>query len=57
MARTAAELGYYSERVDDPAEVEPALKRALAQNAEGKPAYLEFIASQFPVYGPFVPAS
>ncbi len=57
MARTAAELGYYSERVDDPAEVEPALQRALAQNAEGKPAYLEFIASQFPVYGPFVPAS
>jgi len=57
MARAAAELGYYSERVDDPAEVEPALKRALAQNAEGKPAYLEFIASQFPVYGPFVPAS
>jgi acetolactate synthase-1/2/3 large subunit len=57
MARTAAELGYYSERVDDPAEVESALERALAQNAKGKPAYLEFIASQFPVYGPFVPAS
>ena len=57
MARTAAELGYYSERVDDPVAVEPALKRALDQNADGKPAYLEFIASQFPVYGPFVPAS
>jgi thiamine pyrophosphate-dependent acetolactate synthase large subunit-like protein len=57
MASTAAELGYYSERVDDPAEVESALERALAQNAKGKPAYLEFIASQFPVYGPFVPAS
>ncbi len=57
MSKTAAELGYYSERVDDPAEVEPALQRALAQNAEGKPAYLEFIASQFPVYGSWVPAS
>ncbi len=57
MADTAAQIGYHAERISDPAEVRPALERALACNAEGRPAYLEMICSQFPVYGPWVAAS
>lgn len=34
--------GCYGERIDDPADVEPALKRALAANAAGQPAVLDF---------------
>jgi acetolactate synthase-1/2/3 large subunit len=34
--------GCYGERIDDPADVEPALKRALAANEKGQPALLDF---------------
>jgi acetolactate synthase-1/2/3 large subunit len=51
MARAAESLGEYSERVEDPDEVAPAIKRALKANLSGKPALLEFICSQYPVYG------
>lgn len=44
-------LGMYAERVEDPDEVGPAVKRALAANCSGKPAFLEIICSQYPVYG------
>ena len=54
MSKAVSNLGYHSERIDDPAEVEAALERALARNEQGEPAYIEFICSQFPVYGPFV---
>ncbi|HJM89659.1 MAG TPA: thiamine pyrophosphate-binding protein [Dehalococcoidia bacterium] len=54
MSKAVANLGYHSERIDDPADVESALRRALERNAEGQPAYLEFICSQFPVYGSWV---
>ena len=42
-ADLAKALGGYGERVTDPAEIVPALNRALAQNADGKPALLECI--------------
>ncbi|MFP3897555.1 MAG: thiamine pyrophosphate-dependent enzyme, partial [Anaerolineales bacterium] len=54
MAEAVGGLGYYSETVSDPAEVIPALKRAFAQNAEDRPAYLEVLCSQYPVFGEWV---
>jgi acetolactate synthase-1/2/3 large subunit len=44
-------LGEYSERVEDPDEVIPAIKRAIKVNNSGKPAFLEIICSQYPIYG------
>ena len=32
----------------------PALEEALAANESGEPAYIEFICSQYPVYGQWV---
>ena len=32
----------------------PALRRALAVNTSGRPACIEFICSQYPVYGQWV---
>ena len=54
MSRAIGELGLSSERISEPAQVEPALQRALAANDEHKPAFIEFICSQFPVYGQWV---
>lgn len=54
MSKAVSNLGYHSERIHEPAEVEPALGRALARNEQGQPAYVEFICSQFPVYGSWV---
>lgn len=51
MSKVLEGLGEYSERVEDPDEISPALKRALKQNASGKPAYLEIICSKYPVAG------
>ncbi|MFL2646704.1 MAG: thiamine pyrophosphate-dependent enzyme [Dehalococcoidia bacterium] len=57
MSKIAAELGYLSLRIDNPDEIENALEEALIANEKGQPAYLEFICSQFPIYGGWVPAS
>lgn len=54
MSAVAGQLGLHAERVSEPVNVEPALERALAANAEGRPAYVECICRQFPVYGPWV---
>jgi len=54
MSAAIGHMGHYSERVTAPSEVVPALKRALAQNTEGQPAYLEIICSQYPVFGGWV---
>ncbi len=54
MASMAKALGLYAEDVTDPAEVAPALKRALAENAKGRPALLELICSHHPVHGGWV---
>ena len=54
MSKVIGALGLHAERVSEPAEVLPALRRALAANTSGRPAYIEFICSQYPVYGRWV---
>jgi acetolactate synthase-1/2/3 large subunit len=54
MSKVIGELGYHTERVTEPSEVVLALKRAFSANQAGTPAYIEFICSQFPVYGGWV---
>ncbi|HEU0022548.1 MAG TPA: thiamine pyrophosphate-dependent enzyme [Dehalococcoidia bacterium] len=54
MSRVLGELGLHSQRVREPSEVVPALQRALAANESGQPSYIEFICSQYPVYGQWV---
>ena len=53
-ARVAEGLGIHAERVEEPDEVAPALKRALEVNASNKPAFIEVICCQYPVYGPWI---
>ncbi len=45
-ADLARSLGGYGERITEPAEIVPALQRALQKNAAGIPALLEFITSE-----------
>jgi thiamine pyrophosphate-dependent acetolactate synthase large subunit-like protein len=45
-AAMARAFGGYGERVTDPAEIVPAIKRGIAQTQAGKPALLEFMTSQ-----------
>ncbi|MFO7696853.1 MAG: thiamine pyrophosphate-binding protein [Anaerolineae bacterium] len=54
ISRAVEALGYYAEDVTEPDGIIPALERALAQNAQSRPAYLEFICSQYPVFGGWV---
>jgi acetolactate synthase-1/2/3 large subunit len=54
MASMARACGFHGEDVSQPAEIIPALKRALDENAKGRPAFLEFIASHHPVHGGWV---
>jgi thiamine pyrophosphate-dependent acetolactate synthase large subunit-like protein len=54
MANMAKAVGFHAEDVTAPSEVIPALKRALDENARGRPAYLEFICSHHPVHGGWV---
>jgi thiamine pyrophosphate-dependent acetolactate synthase large subunit-like protein len=54
MAKVLGALGLHTERVSEPSEVIPALQRALAANASGRPAYLECLCCQYPVYGQWV---
>src|SRR5262249_32495816 len=44
MSKAIGALGFHTERVREPAEVIPALRRALDINKSG-PAYIEFILS------------
>ena len=57
MSKVISELGLHSERVSEPAEVMPALERALIANESGQPSYIEFICSQYPVYGRWATSS
>ena len=45
MSKVIGELGYHTERVEEPSEVVPALKRALSANDSDQPAYIEFVCS------------
>ena len=56
MSAAMRDMGYYAERVSDPDEVIPALMRCLEQNKNNKPAYLEVICSQYPVFGAWAKA-
>lgn len=51
LAKSMEGFGMYAERVTEPAEIGPAIKRALAANARRQPAYLEVISSLYPVWG------
>jgi acetolactate synthase-1/2/3 large subunit len=54
MANMARAVGFHAEDVSDPAEIIPALKRALDENAKGRPAFIEFLCSHHPVHGGWV---
>jgi acetolactate synthase-1/2/3 large subunit len=54
MASMARAVGFHGEDVTEPSEIIPALKRALDENAKGRPAFLEFICSHHPVHGGWV---
>jgi thiamine pyrophosphate-dependent acetolactate synthase large subunit-like protein len=54
MSRAVAAMGYYSEDINEPSEIIPALKRAFEENARSRPAYLEVLCSKYPVYGEWV---
>jgi len=54
MSRVIGEMGYHTERVTEASDVVLALQRAFSANESGQPAYIEFICSQFPVYGGWV---
>lgn len=47
-------LGYHGEHVAAPQEIIPALRRALAANAQGQPALVECLCCQYPVFGAWV---
>ena len=54
MASMARAVGFHGEDVTQPAEIIPALKRAFDENAQGRPAFVEFICSHHPVHGGWV---
>jgi len=54
MSKVIGEMGYHTERVTEPSDVVLALQRAFSANESGQPSYIEFICSQFPVYGGWV---
>ncbi|MFA7668021.1 MAG: thiamine pyrophosphate-requiring protein [Burkholderiaceae bacterium] len=45
-ANIGRDLGGWSERVEDPAQIGPAFERAMEQNRQGKAALIEFITSE-----------
>jgi thiamine pyrophosphate-dependent acetolactate synthase large subunit-like protein len=49
-ARVADALGAHAERVDQPDQVEEAIRRAVSATREGRPAVLEMITKEDPVY-------
>jgi acetolactate synthase-1/2/3 large subunit len=50
-ARAVESLGEYSERIENPDEIIPALKKAFKENKAGRPAFLEVICSHHPLRG------
>jgi len=54
MSETVKQMGYYAEDIRKPSEIIPAIRRALEENGKGRPAYLEFICGQYPVFGDWV---
>jgi thiamine pyrophosphate-dependent acetolactate synthase large subunit-like protein len=54
MSKVIGALGFHAERVSEPAEVIAGLRRALDVNTSGRPAYIEFVCCQYPIYGQWV---
>ena len=54
LSKAIREFGFHAERVTEPGALAAALRRALAANEDGVPAYIEAVCSQFPVYGQWV---
>ena len=54
MASMARAVGFHAEDVAQPAEIVPALRRALDENGKGRPAYVEVLCSHHPVHGGWV---
>lgn len=54
MSAMARAVGWHGEDVSEPLQVIPALKRAFDANAQGRPAFIEFICSHNPVHGGWV---
>ena len=54
LSKAIREFGFHAERVTEPDALAAALRRALAANDDGIPAYIEAVCSQFPVYGQWV---
>jgi acetolactate synthase-1/2/3 large subunit len=46
-------LGAYSERITDPNEITPAMRRAQEANKSGRPALLEFITKEEGVFSKY----
>ena len=46
-------LGAYSERIERPEEIVPALRRGMRANREGRPAVLEFVTREDPVFSQY----
>ena len=53
MSKVIGALGFHTERVSEPAEVIPALRRALDVNTSGRRSYRVHL-SGYPVYGQWV---
>jgi acetolactate synthase-1/2/3 large subunit len=53
-AKVAEALGIKAERVEDPDEVAPAIKRALKVNSSDRPYILEIICRKYPVYSRWI---
>jgi acetolactate synthase-1/2/3 large subunit len=52
-AEFAKALGGYGERVTEPSEIIPAIKRGIAATQAGRPAMLEFITTKEKIYSTF----
>jgi acetolactate synthase-1/2/3 large subunit len=54
-AQIAKELGGYAERIENPADIIPAIQRARRATEDGKAALLEFITSAEHTYSRYIP--
>ncbi len=53
FSEVALALGAYSERITDPNEITPAMRRAQDANQAGRPALLEFITKEEGVFSKY----
>jgi thiamine pyrophosphate-dependent acetolactate synthase large subunit-like protein len=51
LARAVEGIGMHAERINEPGEIASAIQRGLEENAANRPAFIEVICSQYPVWG------